>query len=376
MLQQESGAMVIVVPCFNEAKRLDGKAFREYVQHHSGTDFLFVDDGSRDETFSVLEGLAAGSDGRLRVLRLEQNQGKAEAVRRGLTLALQSAPRVIGYWDADLATPLDAIEELAAVLASERIEVVMGARVALLGREIDRRPLRHYAGRLFATAASLTLNLPVYDTQCGAKLLRVTPRLAPMLERPFSSRWIFDVELLARFLSSGGASRSLYEFPLRIWTDVGESKVKVADFVRAFGEMLRIYREYPLGQPLRSVVAPLTGIFARYLGVGAVGTGVHYLVLASLVEGFDVTAPTAAAVGATLGAVVNYVLNYHLTFQSKVSHRRAMPRFAVVAVVGMLMSALGVNVGTTVGIHYALAQLVCTVLTLAFGFIINRAWTF
>ena len=128
--------------------------------------------------------------------------------------------KITGFWDADLATPLEQIVDLAAVLlADPKLLMVFGARVRLLGRNIQRQPVRHYLGRCFATTASTLLRLPIYDTQCGAKLFRITPELGVVLADPFQSRWIFDVELLARFMArhrgAPDAVRDrIYEYPL------------------------------------------------------------------------------------------------------------------------------------------------------------------
>ena len=115
----------------------------------------------------------------------------------------------------------------------------MGSRVKLLGRKIDRRRSRHYLGRIFATAVSTVLGLDVYDTQCGAKLFRVTPFIRALFEHPFLSRWIFDVEIIARLIQAKRgknlpqADRVIYEFPLMEWRDVQGSKLGYGDFVRA-----------------------------------------------------------------------------------------------------------------------------------------------
>lgn len=242
---------VLVVPCFNEAERLPAREYVEFLEAHEEIGFLFVDDGSTDRTGARLEEIAERGGARARVVRLARNVGKAEAVRRGLLRALAGGPRFVGYWDADLATPLDAVLALRRRLR-ERPEVqwVLGSRVRLLGRSIRRDATRHYLGRVFATLASLVLRLPVYDTQCGAKLFRVDEGLAELLREPFVSRWAFDVELLARFaVRHGGTAaeigRRVVEVPLERWWDVEGSKIGLGAGARAFCDLLRIRVRYP-----------------------------------------------------------------------------------------------------------------------------------
>src|SRR3954447_18744212 len=97
---------VIVVPCFNEEQRLAADAFRAFRVDGHRVDFCFVDDGSTDNTIGVLNALRESDPSRFSVLRLQKNSGKAEAVRRGMLEAAGGSADVVGFWDADLATPL------------------------------------------------------------------------------------------------------------------------------------------------------------------------------------------------------------------------------------------------------------------------------
>ncbi len=236
--------VTIVVPCFDEEPRLNAEAFRSCPE----TEFFFVDDGSRDGTGHLLDSIAASSPARFHVLHLPENRGKAEAVRAGVLKALESNPTYVGFWDADLATPLTELPRFVDVLEKRAaIDMVFGARVRLLGRDISRRKSRHYVGRIGATLISSTLGLAVYDTQCGAKLFRASDLLRDMFAAPFLSRWIFDVEIIARLVQRVGrqrAAEAIYELPLVEWRDVQGSKVKARDYLRGLRDLWKIHRAY------------------------------------------------------------------------------------------------------------------------------------
>jgi len=237
----------IVVPCFNEERRLDLEALQALGQTPAWR-LLLVDDGSTDGTPALLRALADGADS-IDVVSLPTNSGKAEAVRHGLRHAIAGGASIVSYYDADLSTPPDELHRLVEKLAArDDLHVVMAARVALLGRDIERRAHRHYLGRVFATFASLSLDLPVYDTQCGAKVLRVTPTLEAALARPFRSRWAFDVELLGRLLYPGPGLEpvprgAIVEIPLRVWHDTAGSKLGPTAMGKAALELALIARE-------------------------------------------------------------------------------------------------------------------------------------
>lgn len=242
---------MLVVPCYNEAERLDTDAFVQFLSTAPTVRVLFVNDGSKDGTGEVLERLRERCPESVSIERLVSNSGKGEAVRIGINKALERSPAFVGYWDADLSTPLDQVLDFRNLLLQlPEVIAVLGSRVRRLGANVQRRAARHYLGRIFATCASMVLGLAVYDTQCGAKLFRATDVVKQAFATPFLSRWIFDVEILARISSTtrDATSRTMYEFPVPAWRDVGGSKVKASSFLIAFMDLFRIRKAYRRGR--------------------------------------------------------------------------------------------------------------------------------
>jgi dolichyl-phosphate beta-glucosyltransferase len=237
----------VTIPCYNEADRLKCDAFLEFVREHREVMFIFVNDGSIDNTAQLLQSMAQSETNNIRFLTFEDNRGKAEAVRQGTLSAIAAGARYVGYWDADLATPLNPILEFVAELKKKSdLLLVMGARVQLLGRTILRNRYRHYLGRVFATVASVVLRMPVYDTQCGAKMFVASEPVALAFRDLFISRWIFDVEILARLVCRGNVNPhvAICEYPLLEWYDVKGSKIKPKDFWIALWDLARIHLAY------------------------------------------------------------------------------------------------------------------------------------
>jgi glycosyltransferase involved in cell wall biosynthesis len=246
-----SADTIIVVPCYNEARRLRPAAFDQLLQDASLA-VIFVDDGSTDGTTELILRHFAGHEG-VDVLTLAENVGKGEAVRRGLLDAIERGASIVAYLDADLASPLSELTRLLQRLdARADVAVALGSRVRLLGHHIDRSASRHFQGRIFATAASLILGLSVYDTQCGLKAFRVTDALVDALSRPFKSRWVFDVELLGRLVSGPHQLRpdEFVEIPLLEWQDIGGSNLSMRSRARSLVDLV-----FVVGPELRSLRA-------------------------------------------------------------------------------------------------------------------------
>ncbi len=240
---------IMVFPCFNEEKRFRADVFLQYAAEHPASLLLFVNDGSTDGTSSVLARLHHAFPTRVELLHLPTNRGKAEAVRQGFLRAFDSHPSFVGFWDADLATPLEQIDVFLRILRDQpTTAMVFGSRRREPGTAFERTFYRHAVGTCFAFLSSLLFTLPVYDTQCGAKIFRNSPGLRHAFKKPFLTKWLFDIEILARMApesATPSASPVVQSHPLPCWKDIAGSKLELKNYLLSAVHFLKIYRAYP-----------------------------------------------------------------------------------------------------------------------------------
>lgn len=235
---------LFIIPFYNEGKRI---SFEEYLQIMGASneiDFLLINDGSSDDTLDVLNRLSEKLEN-CTVYSLSQNSGKAEAIRQGI-LNSEKEYEYIGYLDADFSTPVSEMIKLLNYAKKNRhLNIILGSRVKLLGNQVVRSQARHYFGRIFATIISkVILRVPVYDTQCGAKIIKADIA-KKLFEKPFLTRWIFDVEMLLRYkITYPDFLIAVKEFPLETWIEKGNTSIKLKEFLIFPFQILKIYFHY------------------------------------------------------------------------------------------------------------------------------------
>lgn len=239
---------LIIIPCYNEEKRINLSEFRNHLLSDACVEFLFVNDGSSDNTGKIIEDAFKNTPA-VNLLNLDRNRGKANAVRSGMLWGMEKNYHYIGYWDADLSTPLYEIKNFIRIFQENpHIDIVFGCRVKRLGSKIIRNTKRHYLGRIFSTLVTLLTTIEVYDSQCGAKMFR-RHVCKTLFAEPFLSEWIFDVEILARYMKNHGKDQlysSIYELPLQEWKDIKGSKLNFLHMINIPGQLLKIRSHYLL----------------------------------------------------------------------------------------------------------------------------------
>ena len=224
----------IVVPAFNEAVRI-GDSIRRIEEFVSRlpykTEVLVVDDGSRDDTATIVSRMNFKG---LRVIRNETNRGKGFAVRTG---TLEALGEYVLFSDADLSAPIEELHKLLEAAEKQHADVVIGSRAvdrSLIA--VHQSRVREVGGIFFNQMVKLFLGLNLHDTQCGFKLFK-REKIRPVFEKLTIWGFGFDPELL--FLASR-AGLKIQEIPVR-WSHAEGSKIRfLRDGLRMFTDLVQI----------------------------------------------------------------------------------------------------------------------------------------
>ena len=241
--------IAMVVPCFNEENRMDISKWQTIVNRFAGCHWVFVNDGSSDRTSSLINKLTGQN---VHQLDLPTNHGKGNAIRAGLLHVINPSPMTllaeldfsrIGYIDSDGAFDLSDIELLLSTVEEKMksvqpYKVIIGSRVKLAGRQIERSKIRHYLGRLISTFVCQGWEEAPYDTQSGFKIFRLDSFFREAVKTPFRTSWFFDIELLLRLDTLD--SLRIWEVPLMKWEEIGESTISGSKYLSIFRQIITI----------------------------------------------------------------------------------------------------------------------------------------
>jgi dolichyl-phosphate beta-glucosyltransferase len=241
----------IIIPCYNESSRLDLNTFIDFANKHKQVTLCFVNDGSADPTRSTLAEIKNIVHDNVHVFNVEENAGKANAVRQGaLFLHNETEVETIGFLDADLSTTFEDYGHLIAELEQSqgKLQVIFGSRNMGGESNIERNPIRKLVSDAIRILIFMITRLRIADTQCGAKVFHRD--LIPMIyATSFFSRWLFDVEILLRLKKKIGKNSFLSIFlekPLQTWVHMEGSKLSAKDSILIPWNLIQIWLEYEL----------------------------------------------------------------------------------------------------------------------------------
>jgi|TARA_B110000858_G_C17674399_1_gene413444 dolichyl-phosphate beta-glucosyltransferase len=237
----------IIIPCYNESRRLDIKSYHQFLKENQDIDIYFLDDGSTDKTFFLIKDLNKEFTNCFSFSN-KINLGKANITRLGIQKALNEKNYdYIGFFDADLATPLNEIFRFIRIFEKNKnLILVMGCRILRSGANIERNSYRHYFSRILVTIINLYLNIKFYDTQAGAKIFKASYVKNLFLDS-FLSNWLFDIEIILRIKEQNPSLniyKGIYELPLNSWVEKKGSKIKIIDILTIPFNLIKIKNRY------------------------------------------------------------------------------------------------------------------------------------
>ncbi|WP_282161495.1 response regulator [Ulvibacterium marinum] len=237
----------VVIPCYNEEERLLSSEFKAFAHKNLGYHLCFVNDGSTDNTLTVLEELKEANPTNISVYNCEKNGGKAEAVRQGMLHLIKDQQfDYVGFLDADLSTDFRDFDDLVKTIENSDFKIVSGSRISRMGADITKESARKIISKTINLIIQTILGMPFKDTQCGAKIMD-REIAATVFRKKFITKWLFDVEIFMRmrkFYGKDEAKRLICEQPLKRWIHADGSKLSMKDSIKIVGQLGQIALHY------------------------------------------------------------------------------------------------------------------------------------
>ncbi|QSH40266.1 glycosyltransferase [Lentisphaerota bacterium ZTH] len=239
----------LVIPFYNTGQKIQLGTLAEMLTDEPGLTLCFVDQGSTDRSASILEDFCNRFKERTVFLKPGGQLSFARAIYFGLKKMLEDDNMgYVGYWDAEMATPLNVLFKFEKILKYTNLRMVMGSRMPRLGSQIRTGFFSHLCRRAISNMVAFSLKLPVYDSQCHAKLIDAK-LCRQLISMPFRTNMLFDVELIKRVNELYGRHKTrqiVSEFPLPRWQEASNPqmlrKLLLAPFVLLFLFALRDMR--------------------------------------------------------------------------------------------------------------------------------------
>lgn len=217
---------IIVIPCYNEKSRLSFDSYVQILQNEKSINFCFVNDGSEDETSVILKNIQEIAPDKVYIVELDSNKGKGNAIFLAIQWILSNTIECkdIGYLDADLSVDFTTYLKMLEYHRLSSLKLTYASRARLLSVSFNQNIFRKVTSVLAKYITPRLYSIPVDDTQCGAKIIDYNI-IRNLFDRPFLSRWLFDIELFIRYKNRFDL-RGVKAFYLENWVYRSQSKLK------------------------------------------------------------------------------------------------------------------------------------------------------
>lgn len=186
----------IIIPCYNEEKRIDAEAFIKFINSKKEYHLCFVNDGSTDNTLSVLNRIKSEMMTKVSIVDMKKNMGKTYAIRAGARyLFNRQSVDYIGYMDADSFSDLNDFEDIVNNIENSDDSPIVFSPISGAGGSKK--------GFLEKLMSKMVVQI-IYGSSITDKVVRLFKRkCAPIVFRKeFENKSSFDIEMMLRLKES------------------------------------------------------------------------------------------------------------------------------------------------------------------------------